>query len=94
MEPYTPLLTRRFDLALQLASGLHHKQSRKGPHVPYFAHLMSVAALVLEAGGDEDQTIAALLHDAVEDQCGLPTLEVIRRFLGSRVADTVLEGFA
>lgn len=91
MEPYAPFLTRRFDLALQFASGLHYKQPRKGPHVPYIAHLMSVAALVLETGGDEDQTIAALLHDAVEDQGGLPTLDVIRRLFGDRVADTVLE---
>ena len=91
MEPYTPFLTRRFDLALQCASGLHHKQPRKGTHIPYIAHLMSVAALVLEVGGNEDQAIAALLHDAVEDQGGLPTLDVIRRPFGDRVADTVLE---
>ena len=48
---------------------------------------MSVTALVLEAGGNEDQAIAALLHDAVEDQGGLPTLDVIRRLFGDRVAD-------
>ena len=50
---------------------------------------MGVCALVLEAGGDEDQAIAALLHDAVEDQGGVPTLETIRHLFGERVADAV-----
>ena len=50
---------------------------------------MSVCSLVLEAGGDEDQAIAALLHDAVEDQGGLPTLATIRHMFGDRVANTV-----
>ena len=68
MQPYVPFLTWRFDVALQFASGLHHDQARKGGSVPYIAHLMGVCALVLEAGGDEDQAIAALLHDSVEDQ--------------------------
>lgn len=89
MAPHAPFLTRRFDLALQFASAFHHQQVRKSSNVPYIAHLMSVCALVLEAGGDEDQAIAALLHDAVEDQGGLPTLETIRRLFGQRVADTV-----
>lgn len=52
---------------------------------------MGVAALVLEAGGDEDQAIAALLHDAMEDQGGRPTLETIRKLFGDRVAMTVEE---
>jgi (p)ppGpp synthase/HD superfamily hydrolase len=51
--------------------------------------LMAVCSLVLEAGGDEDQAIAALLHDSVEDQGGLATLDTIRRLFGNRVADTV-----
>ena len=89
MEPYSPFLTWRFDTALQFASGLHHQQPRKGVPIPYVAHLMSVCALVLEAGGDEDQAIAALLHDAVEDQGGLPTLATIRHMFGDRVAKTV-----
>jgi (p)ppGpp synthase/HD superfamily hydrolase len=89
MEPYSPFLTWRFDTALQFASGLHHQQPRKGVPIPYIAHLMSVCALVLEAGGDEDQAIAALLHDAVEDQGGLPTLDTIRQMFGDRVANTV-----
>ena len=89
MESYAPFLSRRFDLALQLASGLHHDQCRKGSSIPYIAHLLNVCALVLEAGGDEDQAIAALLHDAVEDQGGLPTLATIRHMFGDRVANTV-----
>src|SRR5258708_5920146 len=47
MDSYVPFLTRRFDLALQFASGLHHHQARKGGTIPYIAHLMSVCALVL-----------------------------------------------
>ena len=86
-----PFLTRRFELALQFASGLHHSQCRKGTPVPYISHLMAVSALVLEAGGDEDLAIAALLHDAVEDQGGPPTLQTIRRMFGDRVADVVME---
>jgi (p)ppGpp synthase/HD superfamily hydrolase len=89
MKPYTSFLTWRFDLALQFASGLHHQQPRKGVPIPYISHLMSVCGLVIEAGGDEDQAIAALLHDAVEDQGGLPTLATIRHMFGDRIADTV-----
>jgi (p)ppGpp synthase/HD superfamily hydrolase len=91
METFKPFLTGRFDLALHFASGLHHAQRRKGTEVPYIAHLMSVAALVLEAGGDEDQVVAALLHDAMEDQGGTPTLKTIRQLFGDRVAETVRE---
>jgi (p)ppGpp synthase/HD superfamily hydrolase len=89
MKPYSSFLTWRFDLALQFASGLHHQQARKGVPIPYIAHLMGVCALVFEAGGDEDQAIAALLHDAVEDQGGLSTLATIRHMFGDRVANTV-----
>lgn len=91
---FDSFLTRRFDLALQLASALHHDQARKtgsaSEHqVPYVAHLLSVCALVLENGGDEDLAIAALLHDAVEDQGGEPTLQTIRQLFGDRVASIV-----
>ena len=89
MEPYVPFLTRRFGAALQFASALHHPQNRKGTSIPHIAHLMRVCALVLEAGGDEDQAIAALLHDAVGDQGGLPTLETIAHLFGDRVAAAV-----
>lgn len=84
-------LTYRFDLALHLASGLHHNQGRKQTSIPYISHLLSVTALVLENGGTEDQAIAALLHDAVEDQGGQPTLDTIRQLFGNRVADIVRE---
>ena len=89
MQTYAPFLTRRFNLSFELASGLHHAQTRKGTPVPYIGHLMAVCSLVLDAGGDEDQAIAALLHDAVEDQGGLATLETIRHLFGQRVAAAV-----
>lgn len=90
-ETEAPLLNPRFGTALLFASELHRGQTRKGGSVPYVAHLLGVAAIVLEAGGNEDQAIAALLHDALEDQGGLPTLDTIRRLFGARVADTVKE---
>lgn len=62
-----PRLGHRFDEALGWASELHRSQLRKGTDIPYLSHLLAVASLVLEDGGDEDEAIAALLHDAVED---------------------------
>ena len=85
---FTPM-SDRFNRALSLASSLHASQARKGGEVPYIAHLLAVCALVLEAGGDEDLAIAALLHDAVEDQGGESTLLIIRQRFGDRVADVV-----
>ena len=82
-------LTERFDQALVWASSLHREHARKGSGAPYVAHLLGVCALVLEAGGDEDQAIAALLHDAVEDQGGRPLLDEIRNRFGDRVAEIV-----
>src|SRR5215204_1540197 len=61
-------LTTRFVDALLYATRLHAKQTRKGSDTPYIAHLMAVSALVLEQGAAEDLAIAALLHDAIEDQ--------------------------
>lgn len=87
-EP-SPSLGSRFEEALIYASQLHSKQTRKGKTTPYIAHLMSVTALVLEAGGDEDEAIAALLHDAVEDQGGTKTLDEIRERFGTRVAKII-----
>jgi (p)ppGpp synthase/HD superfamily hydrolase len=84
-----PRLGARFEDALQYATRLHARQTRKGTSIPYVSHLMSVCALVLEDGGDEDQAVAALLHDAVEDQGGAPVLEDIRRRFGDRVAAIV-----
>jgi (p)ppGpp synthase/HD superfamily hydrolase len=83
------MLTRRFDEALVYASDVHRAQRKKGTAVPYVAHLLGVASLVLEDGGDEDQSIAALLHDAVEDQGGAPRLDEIRGRFGPRVAGIV-----
>ena len=82
-------LSPRFERALLFATRKHSGQSRKGKAVPYVAHLLSVAALVLEAGGDEDLAIAALLHDVVEDCGGAPMLKQIRRRFGERVAHVV-----
>lgn len=88
-ENDTPILSRKFDEALAFAMDLHRKQVRKGTGVPYVSHLLSVAALVLEHGGTEEQAIAALLHDAVEDQGGKPTAIAIRARFGDTVADIV-----
>ena len=82
-------LSERFVRAFEYAARAHATQTRKGKDLPYISHLMSVASLVLEAGGDEDMTIAALLHDAVEDQGGQPTLREIERRFGKRVAQMV-----
>jgi (p)ppGpp synthase/HD superfamily hydrolase len=62
------MLTKRFDMALCFAAELHRSQFRKGAHVPYLGHLLAVAALVIEDRGSEDEAIAALLHDSLEDQ--------------------------
>lgn len=72
--------------AFAFTYALHRTQVRKGSHVPYITHLMGVAAIVGRHGGDEDQLIAALLHDAVEDQGGRDTLERIREAFGADVA--------
>jgi (p)ppGpp synthase/HD superfamily hydrolase len=87
----TPLLTARFQRAFELASQIHATQLRKGTTIPYMAHLMSVAALVLEYGGREDAAIAALLHDAVEDSDdGAQTEARIRAGFGDHVAGIVI----
>jgi len=83
------MLTDRFDEALAYASRLHREQRRKGTDIPYVAHLLGVASIALENGADEDQAIAALLHDAVEDQGGLPRLREIRARFGDHVAEMV-----
>jgi len=82
--------TKRFEKALSLATQLHAEQTRKNSTVPYLAHLLSVTSLVMEDGGDENEAIAALLHDAVEDQGGLLILEEIRAIFGENVANIVL----
>ena len=80
------LLSERFEEALLYAHELHGDQYRKGTRVPYMGHLMGVASLVLEYGGDEEQVIAALLHDAIEDQGGSLARDQIRARFGERVA--------
>jgi (p)ppGpp synthase/HD superfamily hydrolase len=91
-EPHrnAQFLTSRFEKALVYAARLHSNQTRKQTQVPYIAHLLGVTGMVLEDGGTEDEAIAALLHDAVEDQGGLETLEEIRSQFGSNVAEMVL----
>jgi GTP pyrophosphokinase len=75
--------------ALDYATRLHAGQTRKGSGTPYVAHLLGVCSLVLEAGADEDEAIAALLHDAIEDQGGTAVRGEIRERFGSRVAALV-----
>ena len=82
-------MTSRFDQALVFAAQLHKDQRRKGSGVPYVSHLLAVAALVIEHGGDEDEAIAALLHDAIEDQGGPKAREEIRNQFGDRVTEIV-----
>ncbi len=83
------ILSERFDQALVYARQLHAAQFRKGNKVPYIAHLLAVAAIVLENSGSEDEAIAALLHDAVEDQGGAKTREKIRKRFGDKVTSIV-----
>jgi (p)ppGpp synthase/HD superfamily hydrolase len=86
MDDSKDMLTERFKAALDYAFELHAHQKRKSSQIPYISHLLGVTSLVLEDGGGEDEAIAALLHDAVEDQGGIPTLEEIRLRFGERVA--------
>jgi (p)ppGpp synthase/HD superfamily hydrolase len=89
-EPGWPL-TKRFDEALAYATHVHEGTFRKGTAIPYVSHLLAVCALVLEAGGTEDEAIAALLHDAVEDAGGKERLADILRRFGREVA-RIVEG--
>jgi (p)ppGpp synthase/HD superfamily hydrolase len=84
------ILSARFEQALVYAAILHSGQARKSTSTPFISHLLSVTALVLENGGTEDEAIAALLHDAVEDAGGAPRLEDIRSRFGPNVAEIVL----
>ena len=86
----TPFLTERFDRALDLAHDHHRRQLRKGTEIPYVSHLLAVASLTLEMGGSEDEAIAALLHDLVEDGGGQEGLARIERDFGADVARIVL----
>lgn len=84
-------MTPKYENALRFAARLHAKQRRKGTKIPYFTHLMSVSALVIEHGGNESQAIAGLLHDSIEDQAkafGGP--DKLRRELKKRYGREVL----
>src|SRR5271167_5109802 len=85
---FVPLSTR-FDHALLFAAQVHRNQDRKKTGIPYISHLLGVASIVLDYGGDEEMAIAALLHDAVEDHGGRPMLRVIEQIFGPRVAKIV-----
>ena len=87
----SPRLTPKFVEALAYAADKHAMQTRKASEVPYLGHLLSVAGLVIEDGGTEKQAIAALLHDAAEDQGGEQTLADIAERFGSDVASIVEE---
>jgi (p)ppGpp synthase/HD superfamily hydrolase len=82
-------LSVRFEQALVFATRLHAEQKRKGGEIPYIAHLLAVCAIVLEHGGNEDEAIAGLLHDAIEDQGGDATRQEIRQRFGERVVEIV-----
>lgn len=85
------LISDRYNQALNMAFQLHQQQARKGTNIPYISHLQSVAAIVWKNGGSEDEAIAALLHDAAEDQGGLKTLELIKNTFGVNVSKIVAE---
>ncbi len=84
-------MTDRFREALALATELHAGQFRKGTTIPYISHLLAVAAIALEFGATEDEAIAALLHDAIEDAGGAAAREEIRRRFGDAVV-AIVEG--
>lgn len=84
-----PLTTPRMASALMFAERLHSSQPRKKTKIPYLAHLLGVASIVYYYGGTETEAIAGLLHDAVEDQGGAATREMIEKLYGSEIADLV-----
>jgi (p)ppGpp synthase/HD superfamily hydrolase len=83
------MLTEKFTQALTYAHQLHATQIRKGSGIPYISHLLGVASIALEYGANEDEAIAALLHDAIEDQGGAATREEIRRLFGDNITAIV-----
>ena len=83
-------ITQRFSAAVEYARRAHEGQTRKGTNIPYLYHLLGVASLVLEHGGNEDQAIAGLLHDVVED-CGAQHAELIHHQFGVAVAQIVAD---
>jgi (p)ppGpp synthase/HD superfamily hydrolase len=84
------MLTKRYAEAVAYASIIHATDVRKGTEISYLCHLLGVSSLVIEAGGDEDQAIAGLLHDAVEDAGGMARAADIRARFGDRVTKIVI----
>ncbi len=82
---------KKYKKAIDYAFALHSNQYRKGTSIPYFTHLVSVSNNVIENGGNTDEVIAGLLHDAVEDQGGEKTLKLIKKRFGNKVAKIVEE---
>ena len=90
MTPPVKYVSERFHEALALASRLHEDQCRKGNAAPYISHLISVASIVLKSNGSEDQAIAALLHDALEDQADKISAQEIEDRFGDKVRNMVV----
>jgi (p)ppGpp synthase/HD superfamily hydrolase len=67
-EPALPEFGEKLGRALRFACALHAKQLRKGTAIPYVGHLLGVCSIVLDHGGNEDEAVAAVLHDSIEDQ--------------------------
>ena len=84
-----PISSTRFESALAYATRFHAGQHRKGTSIPYISHPLGVASIVLEYGGTEDEAIAALLHDVIEDGGGQRAREEIRQLFGSNVVAIV-----
>lgn len=84
-------ISARYWEAVEFAATIHQGDVRKGTQIPYLSHLLQVSGLVLEFGGDEEEAIGGLLHDAAEDEGGEPTLHAIRARFGSRIETIVRE---
>ena len=85
------MLSEKFIQAVSIANVFHKGHVRKGTQIPYISHLMAVASLVMESGGSEDEIIAALLHDAVEDGGGKPVLDKIKERFGQNIVSVMGE---
>ena len=85
----TVQLTKKYFEAVEFAALAHASAVRKRTNIPYICHPLAVSAYVLEAGGDEDQSIGGLLHDVAEDCGGEPRIDEIRLKFNSRIADIV-----
>ena len=84
------MLTQHYADAVAYASALHANQTRKSTAMPYISRLLGVSSLILEAGEVGDAAVAALLRDALEDQCGQRVLDEITKCFGSHVSDVVV----